>query len=399
MLTDLERRRRLGVRHRLTPGQRTDDLSELTDSVVALHASDPATVFLAACARMIHPSIEAVERALYESRLLVRHHAMRRTAWVMNPDTARRAHASSTRKIAGAERRKLLKMLEENSEIADPETWLPAAMTEVLDAVERTDLMTTRELGDALPHLRVPITFPASAGASTDIPAHARLILLAGFEGSVVRARPLGSWIGSQYRWSAADRWLPGGLDTMTLRAGAAELLQHWLERFGPGTDADLRWWTGWTAAQTRTALADIGAEQIGLEDGPVGWVAAGDGRPMAEAERPEPWVGLLPGLDPSAMGWKQRHWYLNDEIAARVVDRNGNIGPTIWADGEVVGGWVQRADGELALEILRPLSEDHRDLLDIEVVRVQRFVGDSRFRVRFPSPNQRDLLSEPERY
>ncbi len=319
MLTDLERRRRLGVRHRLTPDRRTDDVSELTDSVVALHASDPVTVFLSACVRMVHPSIEAVERALYESRLLIRHHAMRRTAWVMNTATARRAHASSTRKIAGAERRKLVKLMAENSEIADPETWLPAAMAEVLDAVERTDLMTTKELGDALPHLRVPITFPASTtGASVDIPAHARLVLLAGFEGSVLRGRPLGSWIGSQYRWSAVSRSLPGGLDTMTTRAGAAELLQHWLERFGPGTEADIRWWTGWTAGQTRRALADVGAEQINLEDGSAGWVAAGDGQPMAETEAPEPWVALLPGLDPSAMGWKQRHWYLSDDIAAR---------------------------------------------------------------------------------
>ncbi len=64
-----------------------------------------------------------------------------------------------------------------------------------------------------------------------------------------------------------------------------------------------------------------------------------------------------------------------------------------------MVGGWVQKADGDLALEVLRPLSDDHRDLLTIEVERVQRFVGDTRFRVRFPSPNQRDLLAEPERY
>jgi hypothetical protein len=324
---------------------------------------------------------------------------MRRTAWVMTATTARRAHASSTRKIAGAERRKLLKMLEENSEITDPGTWLPAVMSEVVDAAERTDLMTTRELGEALPHLRVRITFPAGAGTGADIPAHARLVLLAGFEGSLVRARPLGSWIGSQYRWSPTGRWLPGGLDTMETHTAAAELLQHWLQRFGPGTEADIRWWTGWTAGQTRRALADIGADQVGLEDGSASWVAAGDDQPIAEAEDAEPWVALLPGLDPSAMGWKRRNWYMSDEVAARVVDRNGNIGPTIWADGEVVGGWAQRADGELALEVQRPLGEDHRDLLQIEVERVKRFVGDARFRVRFPSPNQSDLLAEPERY
>ena len=53
-----ERRARLAERHRLTTATKTDDIAAIADSVVALHSSDPATVYLSALARMQHPEIE-----------------------------------------------------------------------------------------------------------------------------------------------------------------------------------------------------------------------------------------------------------------------------------------------------------------------------------------------------
>ena len=48
MITDEQRRARLAVRHRLLPRNRTDDLSAVAEAVVALHSSDPVTVYLSA---------------------------------------------------------------------------------------------------------------------------------------------------------------------------------------------------------------------------------------------------------------------------------------------------------------------------------------------------------------
>jgi hypothetical protein len=62
--------------------------------------------------------------------------------------------------------------------------------------------------------------------------------------------------------------------------------------------------------------------------------------------------------------------------------------------DGRVVGGWAQRPDGEIAVGLTVELGTDHRDLLAAEVERLRAFVGDTRFRVRFPSPDQRRLLA-----
>ena len=107
-ITDEQRRARLALRQRLAPTTRTDDVVAITDSVVALHSTDPSTVYLSAVARMKHPSIEAVSAALYDERSIVRHHAMRRTLWVFTPTMARMAHAACTTALASAQWKRLV---------------------------------------------------------------------------------------------------------------------------------------------------------------------------------------------------------------------------------------------------------------------------------------------------
>ena len=122
------------------------------------------------------------------------------------------------------------------------------------------------------------------------------------------------------------------------------------------------------------------------------GYVLRGDTQPTPD---PGPWVSLLPGLDPTPMGWKQRSWYLDDETDRRVTDRNGNIGPTVWADGRVVGGWTQRKDGTIAHDVdMAMLEPVHHELLEAEIDRLRALVGETRFTPRFPSPNQQQLLA-----
>jgi hypothetical protein len=55
----------------------------------------------------------------------------------------------------------------------------------------------------------------------------------------------------------------------------------------------------------------------------------------------------LLPALDPTPMGWKNRDWFLGID-PRHVFDRAGNIGPTLWWNGEIIGSWAIAPDGEL---------------------------------------------------
>jgi hypothetical protein len=164
-------------------------------------------------------------------------------------------------------------------------------------------------------------------------------------------------------------------------------LARRWLERFGPGTVNDLKWWAGWNLGATRAALANLETEEVDL-DGAAALVLAGDVEPPHD---PEPWVALLPSLDPTIMGWFERDWYVGGH-RQQVFDRNGNAGPTIWADGRVVGAWSQRKDGEVVTRLLEDIGAERAAMVDAEAGRLPELLGEIVIAPRFNSPLSREL-------
>jgi hypothetical protein len=382
--TPEQRRARLARRHLLAAGARADSVPAVADAVVGLHSSDPVTVYLSAAARLSDPSVAAIERALYDERTVVRIHAMRRTLWVFTHENARTAHAASTADLIQVQRRALGKLLVDNDVTDDPDRWLDDAIATITEVLAAGGGATGREIGEAAPSLRAPLAMAPDKTYGGTIAAHTRVLNLMGFMGIVVRGRPLGTWISGQYRWTLADDWLTAGADP----DAAAVLVDRYLRAFGPVSLVDVQWWTGWTKRKSIAALERAGAETVQLDTGD-GFAAAGDAGPVSEVE---PWVAVLPGLDPTIMGWKERSWYLRDDDVPKLFDRNGNAGPTIWADGRVVGGWAQRADGTIAHRLFAPLSGEHQRLLDDEFDRLREFVGATRFTIRFATPVSKEL-------
>lgn len=388
LITPLERRCRLVRRHRHAADARTDDVVAITDGLAALHSTDPVTVYLSAATRMVTPALEPVADALYEQRSLIRHHSMRRTLWVFGRETARLAHHAATLGVEKVQRRAAEKALREEG-VADPAGWLAAGAEQVTALLGEAGPLTAREVGARLPELSRPVT--VGGGAYTVVQsAHTRLLLLMGFAGQVVRARPTGTWINGAYRYAAAGEWFPGGFDELDPHEAAAGLARRYLRAFGPATAIDLQWWAGWTVALTRRALADVGAVQVAL-DGGTGWVLPDD----VDPEPPTgPAARLLPGLDPSTMGWKQRAFHLDAGHVPVLFDRNGNGGPAAWVDGRIVGGWAQRKDGTIALRLLTDVGAEARAALDEHAHELEALLGAVRFTARYPSPLTTELLA-----
>ena len=122
-----------------------------------------------------------------------------------------------------------------------------------------------------------------------------------------------------------------------------------------------------------------------------TGFVAAGD---LAPAPAVGHWCALLPALDPTVMGWKERSWYLGAAAQRQLFDRNGNAGPTVWADGRVVGGWAQRRDGTVAVELLEPVDAAMRERIDAEAMRVGEWLDGTVVTPRFRTPLEKRLAS-----
>ncbi|MEV7077229.1 winged helix DNA-binding domain-containing protein [Streptomyces sp. NPDC093516] len=383
-----ERRARLALRHRLAGQARAATPEAVADALVALHGTDPATVYLAVGARLADPArtVEETGRALYEDRSLVRMHGMRHTVFVFPTALTAVVHASTGLAVAARERAALLQHMAAAG--APDAAWLKEVEESTLAALARRGQATAAELARDEPRLREQFVYAAGKSYEGVHTVSTRLLKVLGAEGKVVRGRPLGSWTSSQFRWALAPEHPE--LDEARARA---ELLGRWLAACGPATEADLKWWTGWRVTQVRAALAAIGARPVSL-DGGTGYVTEDDTEPAPTPD--EPWAALLPGLDPTAMGWQQRDWYLAPELRPALFDRSGNVGPTVWWNGRVIGGWAQRADGEIVWRILdeEGVGRETRTAIETAAQRLTAWLGTTRITPRFRTPLEKELTA-----
>ena len=386
-MTVEERRARLGVRHRLAAGARADDAVAIADSVVALHGTDPATVFLSAAARMVTPSVEQLEKALYDDRLLVRTLCMRRTMFVLPTAMVPVVQSACTDALVPGERKRTLAMLSEAG-VDEPDRHLGELEAATVAAIEKAGEATGAELGKLVPGLGRQLLVGVGTKWEGTVGMTTRVLFLLSTEQKVVRGRPKGGWTSSAYRWSPMSAWLPESAPSPAAEEARVELCRRWLRAFGPATITDLKWWSGLTLGQVRKALAALYVEPVDL-DGDPGIVLADDLEPTPA---PAPWVALLTSLDPTTMGWKQRDWYLGGYGKA-LFDTNGNAGPTVWSDGRIVGGWAQRKDtGEVVFRLLEDVGADVTAAVEAEAARLTRWLGDVRVTPRFPTPLQKQL-------
>lgn len=134
-----------------------------------------------------------------------------------------------------------------------------------------------------------------------------------------------------------------------------------------------------------------MGPDQVRLEDGSTALVSPGDTGPEPA---PEPWAALLPGLDPTGMGWADRGFHLDPAHRSALFDYAGNIGPTAWWNGEIVGGWAQRSDGEIVWRLLGSPGRAAEQVITAEAARLAAWVGEARITPRFRTPLERELVA-----
>ncbi len=383
-----ERRARLAVRHHVAPSERVSTVLQTARDLVCLHASDPATVYVSARARLTDGTIDAVDRALYEDRELVRMLAMRRTMFVIPVDEAATFHSAASLAVARTERRRTEQIVAMLG-VRDVKKWIRNVERATLSALGERGEATAREIAQDVPALRKQTVINAGKPYEAKLGMAGRILLQLAVDGRIVRGRPMGSWISSQYRWSTIERWLGHPFEPVPVDEARATLVSRWLARFGPGTEADIRWWTGWTAGIVRKAIAEIGAVEVDL-DGATGYVLAGD--ELDTSPVPDHWVALLPSLDPTTMGWKERDWYLGPHRPV-LFDSNGNAGPTIWVDGRIVGGWAVRPEGEVVTRLLEDVGRETERAVSREAAAVSEWYGSVQHVPRFPAPLYRELV------
>ncbi len=305
-------------------------------SLVAVHGTDPATVYLSVVARSLDPSVADIESALYVDKALIRLLGMRRTMFVVPSNAAPVVHAACTRAIAVGLRRTTLKLYGEAAFAEDLDTWLRTLENATAAALERRAEATAQELSADVPDLKKQVVFAAGKNYEGVQGVATRILMQLAAEGRIMRGRPRGTWISTQYRWSPTAAWLPGGLADM----------------------------------ETDVAQAELDLEPV---------------------RDPGPWVALLPALDSTPMGFTERGWFLGAH-GPKIFDRSGNIGPTVWSDGRIVGGWAQRKNGTIAYKLLEDVGTEAEHAIEARAHSLATWLGTVRVIPRFRTPLEREL-------
>ncbi len=366
---DIERRARLVRRHALAPEHRVSDPVAAAEAVVCLHATEPASVHVAVAARAEGVTVADVEAALYDERTLVKQLAMRRTLFAFPRDLLPAVWGSVAARVADIERKKIGKNVVAAGVAADGDAWLMAARDEVLALLAGSDAMAAKDIRARVPMLDIKVSgSPSSERWGAPVNVAPRVLTWLGARAELVRGRNGGHWRTSRPQWTLMPGWLGEPAAPWAEAEGYAELVRRWLGRFGPGTETDLAWWLGSTKTAVRRALADVGAVEVSLEGGGAGWLLPDDTAPEPDVA---PSAALLPTLDPTTMGWKERGFYLDPDDTPYLFDTAGNAGTTAWWEGRIVGCWVQDDDGRVRVLHRRDPGTTARRALDVEAARL----------------------------
>lgn len=377
-----ERRNRLARRHFLTADAAAGPMTRVAAALVGLHATDPGTPYLSLWARSSPFAVTDLDSALYEKRSLVKHLAMRRTLWVVDPADLPAVQAAASDRVAATERRRLVADVDKAGVAADGERWLVRAGAAVLRHLGEHGPASSTELRAALPELAGTYDPAPGKPYGGPTPLAPRALTVLGAQGDIVRGPNDATWTSSRPRWARTTDWLGEPGETMPTEAAQAQLVTTWLRAFGPATADDIKWWFGTTKTEVKKTLSEIGAVDVDLHGTP-GFALPDDLEPEPDVEA---WGALLPALDVTTMGWYHRDWYLG-EHRGQLFDRSGNAGPTVWWNGRIVGGWYQNAAGRVELQLLEDPGRPARQALDKRARRLTDWLDGVRVSPRFPSP------------
>jgi hypothetical protein len=384
LIDDAERRARLARRHALAPQHRVEDALAATKAMTVLHATEPATPYLSLFARVDSFTRSEMDLALFETRSLVKQLAMRRTVFVFPRDLLAAAISSASARIASQEHASLIKELERNQVAGDGAAWLAAARTAVLERLSDGSELSATRLREEMAELAGRVSRYEHKPYGQVVHVAPRVVTWLGAAGDVVRGHNGSHWRVNRNLWTRMDRWLGEPLARVDARRGYAQLVEEYLRAFGPVTEQDLVWWFGATMGVVRHALSDLNALQVRLEREQTGWVLPDDLDPEPPVE---PWAALLPALDPTALGWKERDFYLDPDFYPAIFDWSGNCGTTAWWNGKIVGAYVQDGAGRVELIVPQDPGPAARRKLNAEAKRLESWLDGERVTAAYKSP------------
>ena len=318
---------------------------------LGLHSTDYWTPYFSAWARIGNFDAKDMFESIDNGRKLVRTHAFRTTIHVMHIDNLSMiisATGPSLYKAYRADKYRKVDMLS-NQEIE-------VMLSSVRDALKKGPLRTS-DLKKVVP----------------DVGDHVRsalLMLMA--RGEVVRAKANHAR-SNLTSYALLDQWVDGFKLKITDEQDAiTNLIQQHIERFGPVSVDDIAWWLRQTKTTVKESISSLGEEIAIINHGnKEKYMLKSDLELTSATEKPkDDLVWFLPyedhflkafidrsnfieeSIQPMLFPADRKHFWPSNPDAPQTMPSigtraTGEVRPTIWLNGQVVGRWEIDDDGE----------------------------------------------------
>jgi hypothetical protein len=194
------------------------------------------------------------------------------------------------------------------------------------------------------------------------------------------------AWRTGTASYAPLHHWYPDvDLATAPAEAEAQKALARtYLAAYGPATEADISFWTGFGKSETARAIGGLAAETtLTLVEGIPGMLLLlKDQADALDATAPpaEPLINILPADDPYSTAHRaSRARYLADQSWQRhVFSSSGAAKPTILINGQIVGGWTWQAEANpagITWDLLAGVDPALLPLIEAEIARVSDFI------------------------
>jgi winged helix DNA-binding protein len=327
-------------RHHLDRRVPAKRMLEVASELCGLHAQVMSSAELTLWARVEGLQPDAVSRALWKDRTLVKTWAMRGTlhllpaaeygTWQAVLDTYRNYEKPAWGKYFRVTPGEVEELL--------------AACREALDGRKLTREELAERVGEITGSAELGEKLRESWGA---------LLKPASFRGVLCFAP---SW-GQNVRFTRPDRWL-GRQAAVPVDEAQGEVTRRFLAAHGPATREELGRWLAFTPAAAGRLLAGLGDEVAPVDvEGAAAWMLASDVKEVAKASPPRS-ANLLPGFDQYVICSTKHAGDLMPGGAGgpfrdRIHRKQGWVSPVLLVDGRMDGVWRHERRGKrLVVEI-----------------------------------------------
>ncbi len=358
------------------------DIVTVVRNLVALPAEEAAAPFLALRARLVNFQPDDLLTELYQTRRLIKRPAMRNEPGLIAVDDYALLQVATQR-----QRRRVFntEFINWDIELSEVE-----ALGKKILEVMGTEPKTTEAIIDHLPQDAVRELTQTSRGGRVSTMSNVTLALRwleANGQLAVSQAAPPSDWREETPSYAPLATWLPR-LDLPTdLSEAEAQLrlARAYLAAFGPATEADISFWTGFSKSETQRAVNALTSETtLAMVDGiPGAMLLLKDQADALRGTQPpaEPVISLLPADDPFVKAYKASRVRLFTEPRRQrqIFSSRDRAKPTILVDGQIMGSWAWEKTGDrdkITWQLFADVKGGILSPLQIELERLAAFIA-----------------------